>query len=144
MFFIVTISNRLLPGFVAAHKWEQFLQPPKPEESWQPQALSALLAAVQHEENDSVDEDTGVPPEVPPHGAEDKDATSPTNMAAQEQYEPAQHEVAALAGPASTTAPVEPQRVLPVRTTRNDHQENKLRLRGMHAECAANSKSSSC
>jgi hypothetical protein len=32
--------------------------------------------------------------------------------------------------------------VLPVRTTRNAHPEYKFGLRGLHAECAANSESS--
>jgi hypothetical protein len=60
-------------------------------------------------------------------------------MATQEQ-----HEVEALPGPASTTEPVEPQRILPDRTTRNAHPEYKFRLRGLHAQCASNSESSSC
>jgi hypothetical protein len=86
---------------------QQFLRPPNPQESRQPKALSPLPAAVWHEENDSDDEDTGVPPELPPHGAEAEDATSPADMATQEQHEPAQHEVAALLGTASTMAPVD-------------------------------------
>jgi hypothetical protein len=118
---------------------QQLLRQPKPQESRQPKALSPLPAAVRNEENDSDDEDTGVSPKLPPHGAEAEDATSPTNMATQEQ-----HEVEALPGPASTTDPVEPQRILPVRTTRNAHPESKCRLRGLHVKCASNSESSSC
>jgi hypothetical protein len=59
-----------LPAHLPNKKGEQqFLRPPKLQESRQPKAVSLLLAAVRHEENDSDDEDAGVPPELPPpHG----------------------------------------------------------------------------